>query len=171
MIRKLRERGAPFKGVLYAGLMFTKDGPGVLEYNVRFGDPECQPLLMRLDGDLAEIMMACVNGTLDKVVVKPRPETCICVVLAAEGYPGSYPKGMEITGIEEAEALEGVKVFHAGTRLSEGKVTTSGGRILGVTALGADLADAKARAYQAVEKIHFDHCYFRRDIGDKGLNR
>ena len=171
VIQRLKQRGHPFRGVLYAGLMYTDDGIRVLEYNVRFGDPECQPLLMRLDGDLAEIMLACLDGRLNEVEVKTKPETAMCVVMAAKGYPGSYPKGMEISGIAEAEAEEGVKVFQAGSRIEEGRTVTSGGRVLGVTALGKDLAQAKQAAYRAVDKVHFEDSYVRRDIGDKGLGR
>ncbi|MBF0480888.1 MAG: phosphoribosylamine--glycine ligase [Desulfovibrionaceae bacterium] len=171
IVASLAAKGHPFKGVLYAGLMMTKDGPYVLEYNVRFGDPECQPLLMRLQGDLAEIMLACVQGRLDATRVGWKPETAICVVMAAKGYPGNYPKGMEIFGLDAAEKLDGVKVFQAGTRLAGGRIVSSGGRILGVTALGMGLAAAKSRAYAAIEKISYDNAYYRRDIGDKGLVR
>jgi len=171
ILQRLAELGHPFKGVLYAGLMFTKSGPMVLEYNVRFGDPECQPLLMRLDADLVEIMLACAEGRLTPDMVRVRPETAICVVMAAPGYPGSYPKGMEISGLAEADAVPGVKVFQAGTAMKDGMTVTSGGRVLGVTALGASLSAAKARAYEAVAKVRFDGCYFRRDIGDKGIAR
>jgi phosphoribosylamine---glycine ligase len=171
IVETLAAKGHPFKGVLYAGLMMTTDGPFVLEYNVRFGDPECQPLILRLEGDLAGIMLACVRGNLAAAKVGWKSETAICVVMAAGGYPGSYPKGMEIGGIEEAEKLQGVKVFHAGTMLAGGRIVTSGGRILGVTALGAGLAEAKKRAYEAVAKITFENAYYRRDIGDKGLAR
>ncbi|SKA89258.1 phosphoribosylamine--glycine ligase [Paucidesulfovibrio gracilis DSM 16080] len=172
ILRHMAEKGQPYKGVLYAGLMYTADGLGVLEYNVRFGDPECQPLLARLDGDLLEIMLACVEGRLPEVAVKARPEAALGVVMAAEGYPQSYPKGMEISGIADAESLPGVKVFQAGTAPTEdGGVVTSGGRVLCVTALGDGLAEAKERAYLAVNKVHFENSYFRRDIGDKGLQR
>jgi phosphoribosylamine--glycine ligase len=171
ILRHLAASGHPFKGVLYAGLMFTQSGPMVLEYNVRFGDPECQPLLMRLDSDLLEILLACAEGRLTPEMVRVKPETAICVVLAAPGYPGSYPKGMEISGLGAADALPGVKVFQAGTKVLGGTTVTSGGRVLGVTALGATLAEAKARAYEAVGKVGFDGCYFRRDIGDKGIAR
>ncbi|MBG0790622.1 MAG: phosphoribosylamine--glycine ligase [Desulfovibrionaceae bacterium] len=171
ILRHLAAKGEPFKGVLYAGLMYTENGPSVLEYNVRFGDPECQPLLMRLETDLLEIMFACIDGKLDQVDVTSSPQTACGVVMAAEGYPGSYPKGMEITGLDEADAMEGVKVFQAGTRTDGDKIVTSGGRVLCVTALGDDLAAARERAYQAVEKIHFDNSYYRRDIADKGLKR
>ncbi len=171
ILKRLAELGHPFKGVLYAGLMFTKSGPMVLEYNVRFGDPECQPLLMRLDADLVRIMLACAGGTLTPDMLRVRPETALCVVIAAPGYPGSYPKGMEITGLAKADALPGVKVFQAGTAVKDGKTVTSGGRVLGVTALGPTLAQAKKLAYEAVAKVGFEGCYFRRDIGDKGIAR
>jgi len=175
ILKHLATAGHPFKGVLYAGLMFTPSGPMVLEYNVRFGDPECQPLLMRLDGDLLDIMFACIEGKLTPDMVRVKPETALCVVIAAPGYPGSYPKGMEITGLDEADQCSRsdarVKVFQAGTAVREGKTVTSGGRVLGVTALGADLAEAKKRAYDAVATVGFDGCYFRRDIGDKGIAR
>ena len=171
IIQHLDAMDHPFKGVLYAGLMYTDKGPYVLEYNVRFGDPECQPLLARLDTDIVEIMLACVEGRLDTIDIAIKPESSLCVVLAADGYPGSYAKGMEITGIDDADAIPGVKVFQAGTKLEDGRTLSSGGRVLGVTALGKDLAEAKAKAYQAVDKIAFDGKYFRRDIGDKGLSR
>jgi len=171
ILRHLAAKGEPFKGVLYAGLMYTENGPSVLEYNVRFGDPECQPLLMRLETDLLEIMFACIDGKLDQVDVVCTPQTACGVVMAAEGYPGSYPKGMEITGIDEADAMEGVKVFQAGTQFVDGKILTSGGRVLCVTALGDDLAAAQKKAYEAVTKVHYENSYFRRDIADKGIKR
>ncbi|MUM77586.1 phosphoribosylamine--glycine ligase [Pseudodesulfovibrio sp. F-1] len=171
ILKHLAAKGEPFKGVLYAGLMYTEDGPQVLEYNVRFGDPECQPLLMRLETDLLTIMFACIDGKLDTIEVRSTPQTACGVVMAAKGYPGAYPKGMEITGLDEADAMDGIKVFQAGTRLDKGKTVTSGGRVLCVTALGDTLAQAKERAYQAVDKIHFDYSYHRRDIADKGLKR
>ncbi|SMF36271.1 phosphoribosylamine--glycine ligase [Desulfovibrio gilichinskyi] len=171
VLKLLADRGEPFVGILYAGLMYTPDGPSVLEYNVRFGDPECQPLLMRLDSDLAEIMLACVENRISEVEVKLKSETTLCVVMAAGGYPGSYEKGMEITGFEEAEQVDGVKVFQAGTTYKDGKTLTNGGRVLGVTALGADLGAAQARAYEAVAKLSFKDAYYRRDIGNKGFKK
>ncbi|QAZ67092.1 phosphoribosylamine--glycine ligase [Solidesulfovibrio carbinolicus] len=173
ILREMAKRGHPFTGILYAGLMMTEAGPKVLEYNVRFGDPECQPLLMRLSSDLPAIMLACRAGKLTPELVRWSDKSALCVVMAAPGYPGSYPKGMPITGIEAAEAAgDGlVKVFQAGTKLVDGQVVTSGGRVLGVTALGDGLAQAKATAYRAVEKLHFDGAFCRRDIGDKGLKR
>ena len=171
IIQHLEEMDHPFKGVLYAGLMITDSGPKVLEYNVRFGDPECQPLLMRLETDLVEVMLACVEGTLNKIPLKINPKHSICVVLAAKGYPGQYARGHEISGIKEAENLPGVKVFHAGTTIKDGTIVTNGGRVLGVTALGNNLKQAKENAYAAVSKINFKDMYFRRDIGDKGLKK
>nr|WP_321513298.1 phosphoribosylamine--glycine ligase [uncultured Pseudodesulfovibrio sp.] len=171
ILRHLAAKGQPFKGVLYAGLMYTENGPSVLEYNVRFGDPECQPLLMRLETDLLTIMFACIDGKLDQIEVTSTPQTACGVVMAAEGYPGPYPKGMEITGLEDADAMEGVKVFQAGTKVDGDKIVTSGGRVLCVTALGDDLAAAQKKAYEAVAKVHFDKSYYRKDIADKGLKR
>jgi phosphoribosylamine--glycine ligase len=171
ILRHLAAKGEPFKGVLYAGLMYTENGPSVLEYNVRFGDPECQPLLMRLETDLLEIMFACIDGKLDQIEVTSTPQTACGVVMAAEGYPGPYPKGMEITGLDEADAMEGVKVFQAGTKVEDGKIVSSGGRVLCVTALGDDLAEARKKAYAAVDKVHLDKSFYRRDIAEKGLKR
>ena len=169
MLQHLEQTDQPFKGVLYAGLIFSEDGPRVLEYNVRFGDPECQPLLMRMDSDLLEVIMACVHGRAGEKKLQVRHEACVCVVLSAGGYPGKYAKGHEIAGIEEAETDPLVKVFHAGTTYKDGGLVTSGGRVLGVTALGEDLKDAIERCYRAVEKISFEGMYYRRDIGQKGL--
>lgn len=171
LIRLLARKGYPFKGVIYAGLMFTAKGPFVLEYNVRFGDPECQPLMMRLKSDLAGIMLACCRGTLDTTPVEWTPETGLCVVLAAQGYPGGYAKGMAITGVDQADALPGVKAFLGGTAQENSILVSSGGRVLSVTALGKNLEAARALAYQGADLIHFDGKYLRRDIGAKGLNR
>ncbi len=167
----LARRGHPFKGILYAGLMMTASGPQVLEYNVRFGDPECQPLLIRLESDLMDVIEACRAGTLTELDLRFSPKSALCVVMASKGYPGSYAKGAPITGIGEADKLPGVKVFQAGTKAEKDGVVTSGGRVLGVTALGEGLAEAKKRAYEAVAEIHFEGCFHRRDIGDKGLKR
>jgi phosphoribosylamine---glycine ligase len=167
-VHNLRKVGRPFKGILYAGLMMTNQGPRVLEYNVRFGDPEAQPVLMRLKSDLAEVLLAACEGRLNKLPpLEWDPRPAVCVVMASEGYPGDYEKGKVIRGLAEADALEGVKVFHAGTRLVEGEVRTDGGRVLGVTAIGDDLAHAKLRAYQAVKKIRWDGAWCRKDISDK----
>jgi phosphoribosylamine--glycine ligase len=171
ILKRLAELGHPFKGILYAGLMYTAAGPLVLEYNVRFGDPECQPLLCRLDSDLCAVMLACIAGDLPKADVRWSNDTAICVVMAAAGYPKAYPKGMAISGIPAAEALGRVKVFHAGTKAADGGAVTSGGRVLGVTALGPDLASAQALAYRAVDLVRFANSYVRRDIGGKGIGR
>jgi len=157
--------------MLYAGLMFTPDGISVLEYNVRFGDPECQPLLMRLKSDLVETMLACIEGRLNTHRLEVADDTAVCVVMAAKGYPGPYPKGMEISGIDDAEALGAVKIFQAGTRLRDGRVLSSGGRVLGVTALGPDLAAAQRLAYRAADTVGFPDSYMRRDIAAKGIAR
>ncbi len=169
MLQHLEQTDQPFKGVLYAGLIFSEDGPRVLEYNVRFGDPECQPLLMRMDSDLLEVIMDCVHGRAAERSLQIKDEASVCVVLSAGGYPARYTKGHEITGIEEAETDPLVRVFHAGTAYKDGRLVTSGGRVLGVTALGTDLGDAIERCYRAVEKISFEGMYYRRDIGQKGL--
>lgn len=159
-----------FSGVLYAGLMLTSQGPKVLEYNVRFGDPECQPILMRLKSDLLQIINATVDGKLEEIDELEWDERhSLCVVMASEGYPGSYEKGKLITGIEAADAMEDVKVFHAGTKLLNGDVVTNGGRVLGVTALGDSVSEAKLRAYQAVKKIRWEGAWCRKDISDKAL--
>ncbi|WP_045216657.1 phosphoribosylamine--glycine ligase [Desulfonatronovibrio magnus] len=171
IIQHLEEMGRPFKGILYAGLMFTAEGVKVLEYNVRFGDPECQPLLMRVESDIVEVMMACVEGRLGKTTLDIRQDTSVCVVLAADGYPGKYAKGNVITGIEDAESDPKVKVFQAGTKLENDQILTNGGRVLGVTALGNDLEDAMDRCYKAADKINFADKYMRRDIGQKGLKK
>lgn len=174
VLKVLAGRGHPFKGILYAGLMMTPKGLKVLEFNTRFGDPECQPLLMRLDADLVPIMLSCAKGSLKGITLPISPLTALCVVIAAKGYPGSYPKGMEISGANEAENLapEGrIKVFQAGTRDEQGKSVSSGGRILGVTALAGNLAEAQKLAYKAVEVIKMDNVHYRTDIGSKGLNR
>ena len=171
ILRELARAGHPFIGVLYAGLMLTEDGPRVLEYNVRFGDPECQPLLMRFEGDLAQVMLDCVHGRLDAASLGYRPQTALGVVLAAKGYPAGYQKGMPVTGLELAEETPGVKVFHSGTALLNGRVVSSGGRVLCVTALGDDLSAAQSRAYAALRQIHMPDSFYRADIGQKGVQR
>jgi len=168
-IRALAREGLPYRGVLYGGLMISDGRPYVLEFNCRFGDPEAQPVLMRLETDLVELIEAAFEGRLAEVEVRERPEAAVCVVLASGGYPGKYEKGKEIRGISEAEALPGVKVFHAGTALRDGRLVTAGGRVLGVTALGPDIPSAIRRAYEAVEKIRFENMHYRRDIGAKAL--
>ncbi len=158
-----------FRGLLYPGIMLTKAGPKVLEFNARFGDPETQVYLTRLENDLVELLDASASGTLGKIELKWSPMASVCVVMASGGYPGSYPKGKAISGIDAANELPDAKVFHAGTALKDGLIVTNGGRVLGVTALGKDLKAAQAAAYAAVEKIHFDGAHFRRDIAAKAL--
>lgn len=167
----MRQSKKPFRGVLYAGLMLTPGGMKVLEFNVRFGDPECQPLLMRLKSDLFDLLFATAEGRLDEIEVEWDPRPAVCVVMASGGYPGSYKKGITIHGLAEAAQLEGVKVFHAGTKRDGDRVVTSGGRVLGITAVGDDLLSAKKRAYEAVSLIRFDGAIYRTDIADKAINK
>ena len=167
----MNRNGTPYRGVLYAGLMITGGGPRVLEFNVRFGDPETQPILMRLKSDLLEVCLAVCEGRLDEVTLEWDRRPAVCVVMASGGYPGDYEKGKKITGLDEAGQLQDVVVFHAGTASKDGDIVTNGGRVLGVTALGAHIAGAKARAYEAVDKIKFDGAYWRRDIADKAIKK
>jgi len=160
----LRDEGVTYRGILYAGLMMTREGPRVIEYNCRFGDPEVQPLMMLLENDLLELLLATCEGRLDKIVLKWKPGASVCVVLASQGYPGAYEKGKEITGIAEAEK-EGAVVFHAGTAEREGKLCTAGGRVLGVTAQGETFTKALDKTYRAVGKVRFEGAHFRKDIG------
>ena len=161
--------GIDFRGILYPGLMLTSTGPKVLEFNARFGDPETQVYLTRLENDLLELLEASVEGSLARVDLRWSANCAVCVVLASAGYPGSYAKGKPIRGLAEAEKLPGVKVFHAGTAWEEAEFVTNGGRVLGVTALGADLRGARDQAYAAVERIQFEGMQFRRDIAAKAL--
>ncbi|MCF7956150.1 MAG: phosphoribosylamine--glycine ligase [Phycisphaerae bacterium] len=165
----MNREGATFRGILYAGIMVTKGGPRVLEYNVRFGDPETQPILMRLKSDLMEAMLATCNGNLDEVLLEWDERAAVCVVMSSGGYPGDYEKGKKISGLEEAGKLDGVMVFHAGTARDGDDIVTAGGRVLGVTALGDTVAEAKELAYKAVDMISFDGAYCRRDIADKAI--
>lgn len=169
-VHAMKRNRKPFQGVLYAGLMLTPTGPKVLEYNCRFGDPECQPLLMRLKSDLVDILEAVVDGNLDAIEIPqwdPRPS--ICVVMASQGYPGEYATGQVIDGIDAADELPDVKIFHAGTKLVDGKVVASGGRVLGVTALGDSIPLAKLNAYTAVQKVRWAGSWCRKDISDKAV--
>jgi len=169
-VHAMKRARRPFRGVLYAGLMLTNQGAKVLEYNVRFGDPECQPLLMRLKTDLFEILMATTEGRLETIGSldwDPRP--AVCVVMASEGYPGKYPTHKPIRGLDDAAKQKDVKVFHAGTTLKNGQVVTDGGRVLGVTALGSTIPNAKLAAYTAVKAIRWDGAWCRKDISDKAL--
>ena len=161
--------GIDYRGLLYPGVMLTKAGPKILEFNARFGDPETQVYLTRLENDLFELLDASVSGTLDKIDLKWKPEASVCVVMASGGYPGNYAKGKIISGLDDANALPHTKVFHAGTALKDGQIVTNGGRVLGVTALGKDLKAAQAAAYAAVEKIYFYGAHFRRDIASKAF--
>ena len=169
-VRALAKAGHPYRGVLYAGLMLTAQGPKVLEFNARFGDPETQPLLLRMEDDLLPLLYATTTGgDLFPKAVRFGQKAAVCVVLASGGYPGEYATGRPISGIEATLALPDVVVFHAGTALKEGRLVTAGGRVLGVTALGETMAAAIERAYEAVSKIHFDGMHFRRDIGRRAV--
>ncbi len=170
-VKAMAAEGRPYRGVLYAGLMIKGGEPKTLEFNARFGDPEAQPLLMRMESDLLPVLEAVVDRRLHEADIHWRPEPAVCVVMAAGGYPGAHAKGKAISGLRAAARLKDVVVFHAGTALSGGKVVTSGGRVLGVTALGKDVPDAIARAYRAVEKIRWEGAHYRTDIGRKGLGR
>ncbi len=169
-VHAMKRSRQPFKGVLYAGLMLTNQGPRVLEYNVRLGDPECQPLLMRLQTDLVDLIEATIDGRLEELgPLKWDPRPAVCVVMASEGYPGPYEKGRAIRGLDEAAAIPDVKVFHSGTDVVDGKVVNSGGRVLAVTALGNTLSAAKLQAYTAVKCIRWPGAWCRKDISDKAL--
>jgi phosphoribosylamine--glycine ligase len=168
-VRTMREEGNPYQGVLFAGLMLTTQGPKLIEYNARFGDPECQVLMMRLESDLAAIMLACAQGTLEGVEIALRDETALTVVMAAKGYPGTPEKG-GVIALNDAEA-GGAKVFHAGTALKDGALAANGGRVLNVTACAPSVTEAQARAYAAVDKITFPTGFCRRDIGWREVAR
>lgn len=163
----MAQRGTPYVGVLYAGLMLTPDGLKVLEFNCRFGDPETQVILPMLEGDLVEIMLACIDGRLTADMVQTKPGACATVVMAAGGYPDTYDKGLPIHGLAEAEALNGVWVFQAGTAVANDQIVTNGGRVLAVTGWGETLPEAVGQAYEGVAKIHFERAHYRRDIGRK----
>ncbi|MFC1517850.1 phosphoribosylamine--glycine ligase [Candidatus Margulisiibacteriota bacterium] len=169
MVDGMAKEGAPYKGILYAGLMITKDGPKVIEFNCRFGDPETQVVIPRLKSDLLDSMLACVDGTVDQLELSWQEGAAVCVVLAADGYPGSYEKGIEIKGLEAFKDTPEVIVFHAGTVSDNGVIKTAGGRVLGLTALGPDIKAAIKKAYSSIKKIDFDGMYYRKDIGKKAL--
>jgi phosphoribosylamine--glycine ligase len=164
-IRGIQVDGLDFRGLLFPGLMLTKEGPRVLEFNCRFGDPEAQVLLPRLKADVVDLLEASIDGRLHRQNPDWDSRTAVCVVMASGGYPGSYETGKSISGLDHAEKAHGVTVFHAGTQRDGDRIVTAGGRVLGVTAMGATLSDARKNAYEAVAKIHFDGSYFRRDIG------
>jgi phosphoribosylamine--glycine ligase len=170
-VRAMKAEGMPFKGILYAGLMITADGPKLIEYNVRFGDPECQVLMLRLKSDLVPALIAACDGMLKNFDLRWSDETAITVVMASKGYPGDYAKGTLIEGLNDAAAVEGVEIFHAGTALRDGCVVAAGGRVLNVSAVGRSVADARARAYAAVDRIRWTDGFCRRDIGWRALER
>lgn len=162
----MAKEGREFKGIIFFGLMLTEDGPKVLEYNARFGDPETQVVLPRMENDIIEVMQACIDGKLDDIELKFKDEAAVCVVLASEGYPVSYKKGYKIEGLENFDGRDDIFCFHAGSKLNEnGEVVTNGGRVLGVTALGADLKTARSNAYEATKLVHFENQFCRKDIG------
>jgi phosphoribosylamine--glycine ligase len=165
----MKQEGIIYKGVIYAGIMITKEGPRVLEFNSRFGDPETQPILMRMKSDILPLFEAVVAGKLDNRMIEWDKRAAVCVVLASGGYPGKYEKGLPITGIDKVDQLESAVVFHAGTKLDNNRVVTSGGRVLGVTALGEGVKFAMDKAYQAVSFINFRNMHYRKDIGKKAL--
>ena len=168
-VRGMAAEGAPYRGVLYAGLMLTLTGPKLIEYNVRFGDPECQALLPRLSSDFAALMLAGASRGLGDIDLRWRPRHVMTVVMAADGYPGSYKKGSEIKNLDQAERLEGVTIFHAGTRIEGDRVLAVGGRVLSVTGEGVTLSEARERAYRAIDLIDWPEGIYRRDIGWRAL--
>ena len=168
MVRAMRQEGRIYKGILYAGLMLTKTGPQILEFNARFGDPETQPLMVRMDSDIIPIFEACIDGTLGHSSINWKKESSVCVVMAAAGYPGPYQKGEIISGLKNANSIPGVVLFHAGTKEHNGKVITNGGRVLGVTATGKNKEGAIERAYDAVGKVDWKGIHYRKDIGSRG---
>lgn len=166
-VRAMASEGIPYRGVLYAGLMLTAEGPRVLEFNARFGDPETQVVVPRLEADVAELFLACAEGALAPRTAGLSAQACVTVVIASGGYPDAYDTGLEISGLDDAESVEGALVFHSGTAERQGRVVTSGGRVLSVGALGDDLADARARAYEACSRIRFEGMRYRRDIAER----
>jgi phosphoribosylamine---glycine ligase len=171
-LRAMKAMGTPYKGVLFAGLMITEAGPKLIEFNVRFGDPECQVLMLRLMSDLVPALLAATDGMLKSFDLRWHPEAALCVVMAANGYPGAYAKGSVIEGVEPAAQIEGVEIFHAGTARDEnGRLVANGGRVLDVCALGKTVGRAQALAYGAVDRIHWPDGFCRRDIGWRALER
>jgi phosphoribosylamine---glycine ligase len=171
LVRAMEAEGRPYKGVLYAGVMINGDSVKVLEFNGRFGDPEAQPLLIRMKNDIVPIMEAVIDGNLGQCRLDIDPRSSVCVVMASGGYPGAYPKGKPIKGIADVKRLRDVVVFHSGTAEKDGNMVTAGGRVLGVTALGDDVADAVSKAYRAVSKISWENAFYRKDIGQKAIKR
>ena len=170
-VKGMESEGRPYKGVLYAGLMMTRKGPKVLEFNARFGDPETQPLMMRMNSDIVEVMEAVIKERLFGIKIEWDDRPSVCVVMAAGGYPGDYRKGNEIIGLDDAAGMGEVMVFHAGTALKDSKIVTNGGRVLGVTALGSDIREAVNKAYQAVSKITWEGVHCRKDIGRRAISQ
>jgi phosphoribosylamine--glycine ligase len=170
-ISAMKAMGCPYKGVLYAGLMITEEGPQLIEYNARFGDPECQVLMLRLMSDLVPALVAACDGMLKNFALRWYEDAALTVVMAARGYPGSYGKGSVISGLDEAAAVAGVEIFHAGTARHDGDIVANGGRVLNVCARGKTVAEAQARAYAAVAKINWPQGFFRRDIGFRAVAR
>jgi phosphoribosylamine--glycine ligase len=170
-LRALAAMGAPYKGVLFAGLMLTKDGPKLIEYNVRFGDPETQVLMLRLKSDLVPALLASRDGVLKSFDLRWSDDAALTVVMAAKGYPGDYAKGSAIDGLEEAAGVDGVEIFHAGTKRDGGRILANGGRVLNVCAIGRSIAEAQKRAYAAVDSIRWPEGFCRRDIGWRAIER
>jgi phosphoribosylamine--glycine ligase len=167
----MKANGTPYKGALYAGLMITAEGPKLIEYNVRFGDPECQVLMLRLMSDLVPALLACCDGMLKNFDLRWYPDAALTVVMAAKGYPGATAKGSVIEGLEAAAEIEGVEIFHAGTKADGGRILANGGRVLDVCALGKTVGEAQARAYRAVDRIRWAEGFCRRDIGFRAVQR
>jgi phosphoribosylamine--glycine ligase (EC 6.3.4.13) len=168
-VHAMNREGRPYKGVIYIGLMITSSGPMVLEFNVRFGDPEAQVILSRMKSDIVPIMLATISGELDKVDLEWYPQASVCVVMASGGYPGIFDNGKEISGLDLLKNQDGISVFHAGTKSADGKIVTNGGRVLNVVACGEDIEDAQKQVYEAVSKISFDGAHYRRDIASKAI--
>ena len=171
LLRGLRNKGVRYRGVIYVGLMITESGPEVLEFNARFGDPECQPIVMRLNSDLVPLLEAAIEGRLDQVKAEWHQDAAVCVVVCAQGYPGHYEKGREIRGLEKLQGWQRGFVFHAGTAEKQGRVLTSGGRVLGVTALGSDIQEAVREVYRAIGEIQWDGMHYRKDIAQRALRQ
>jgi phosphoribosylamine--glycine ligase len=170
-VHAMNREEKPYSGALYAGIMVTDTGPQVLEFNCRLGDPELQPVILRLKSDLVPILLATMDNTLADADIQWDPRPALCVVVASGGYPGDYARGLPIEGLDEAAGMKDVVVFHAGTAIEDGRVVTSGGRVLGVTALGESIVEARDRAYEAVRKVHFEGIQYRTDIGKKAIDR
>ena len=170
-VRAMKAMGAPYRGVLFAGLMITKDGPKLIEYNVRFGDPETQVLMLRMMSDIVPALIAARDGQLKAFDLRWYPDAALTVVMAAKGYPGDYQRGTAIAGLGEAAKVEGVEIFHAGTKADGGKILANGGRVLNVSALGKSVSEAQARAYQAIDRIKWPEGFCRRDIGWQAVKR